>query len=146
MTTNDIVKRLKNYKKIVKAIISLQRKLNELDNSYYSKSANFEQRVTTSKVNTTENRLISIIQKKDTIIHEIITLNDEKLAVLDLIDYLDDFVEWLTITKIYVLCEPVEIICRDLRLSKTQLYRVRKKAIEHLEAEVNNSYDRLGNK
>ena len=139
MTTNDIVKRLKNYKKIVKAIISLQRKLNELDNSYYPKSANLEQRITTSKVNTTENRLISIIQKKDTIIHEIITLNDEKLAVLDLIDYLDDFVEWLTITKIHVLCEPVEIICRDLRLSKTQLYRVRKKAIEHLEAEVNNS-------
>lgn len=64
MTTNDIVKRLKNYKKIEKAVISLQRKLNELDNSYYSKSANFEQRVTTSKVNTTENRLISIIQKK----------------------------------------------------------------------------------
>ena len=71
MTTNDIVKRLKNYKKIEKAVISLQRKLNELDNSYYSKSANFEQRVTTSKVNTTENRLISIIQKKDTIIHAI---------------------------------------------------------------------------
>lgn len=142
MTTNDIVKRLKNFKKIEKAIISLQRKLNELDNSYYSKSVNFEQRVATSKVNTTENRLISIIQKKDTIIHEIITLNDEKLAVLDLINNLSDCKEWLTITKIYVLCEPVEIICRDLRLSKTQLYRVRKKAIERLEAEVNNSYDR----
>lgn len=142
MTTNDIVKRLKNFKKIEKAIISLQRKLNELDNSYYSKSVNFEQRVTTSKVNTTENKLISIIQKKDTIIHEIITLTEEKLAVLDLINNLSDCKEWLTITKIYVLCEPVEIICRDLRLSKTQLYRVRKKAIEHLEAEVNNSYDR----
>lgn len=142
MTTNDIVKRLKNFKKIEKAIISLQRKLNELDNSYYSKSVNFEQRVTTSKVNTTENKLISIIQKKDTIIHEIITLTEEKLAVLDLINNLSDCKEWLTITKIYVLCEPVEIICRDLRLSKTQLYRVRKKALEHLEAEVNNSYDR----
>lgn len=144
MTTNDIVKRLKNFKKIEKAIISLQRKLNELDNSYYSKSVNFEQRVTTSKVNTTENRLISIIQKKDTIIHEIITLTEEKLAVLDLINNLSECEEWLAITKIYVLCEPVEIICRDLRFSKTQLYRVRKKAIERLEAEVNNSYDRLG--
>lgn len=134
MTKEEIVKRLKNYKKIEKAIISLQRKLNELDNSYYPKSANLEQRITTSKVNTTENRLVNIIQKKDTIIHEIIALTEEKLAVLDLINYLDDFVEWLTITKIYVLCEPVEIICRDLKLSKTQLYRVRKKAIERLEA------------
>ena len=134
MTKEEIVERLKNLKKTDKAIIILQRKLKELDNSYYPKSANFEQRMTTSKVNTTENRLISIIQKKDTIIHEIITLNDEKLAVLDLINYLDDIVEWLAITKIYVLCEPVEIICRDLKLSKTQLYRARKKAIENLEA------------
>ncbi|MFS9306163.1 endonuclease [Streptococcus peroris] len=134
MTTNDIVKRLKNYKKIDKAIISLQRKLNELDNSYYPKSANFEQRITTSKVNTTENRLISIIQKKDTIIHEIMTLNDEKLAVLDLINKLSEDEEWLAITKLYVLNEDVAIICKDLRLSKTQLYRVRKQAIERLEA------------
>ena len=134
MTTNDIVKILKNYKKIEKAIISLQRKLNELDNSYYPKSASFEQRVTTSKVNTTENRLISIIQKKDTIIHEIVTLNDEKLAVLDLINNLSDDEEWLAITKIYVLSEDAANISKDLRLSKSQLYRVRKKAIERLEA------------
>lgn len=134
MTTNDIVKRLKNYKKIEKAIISLQRKLNELDNSYYLKSANFEQRVTTSKVNTTENKLISIIQKKDTIIHEIMTLNDEKLAVLDLINNLSECEEWLAITKIYVLSEDVTNICKDLRLSKAQLYRVRKQSIERLEA------------
>ena len=134
MTTNDIVKRLKNYKKIEKAIISLQRKLNELENNYYPKSVSFEQRVTTSKVNNTENRLISIIQKKDTIIHEIMTLNDEKLAVLDLINKLSEDEEWLAITKLYVLNEDVAIICKDLRLSKTQLYRVRKQAIERLEA------------
>lgn len=144
MTTNDIVKRLKNYKKIEKATISLQRKLNELDNSYYPKSANFEQRVTTSKVNTTENRLISIIQKKEEVIDQIIALTEEKLAVLDLIDNLSDYKEWIAITKFYVLCEPVEIICKELRLSKTQLYKVKIKAIEYLEAEVNNSYDRVG--
>ena len=134
MTTNDIVKRLKNYKKIEKATISLQRKLNELDNSYYPKSANFEQRVTTSKVNTTENRLISIIQKKEEVIDQIIALTEEKLAVLDLIDNLSDYKEWIAITKFYVLCEPVEIICKELRLSKAQLYKVKNKALENLEA------------
>ena len=142
MKNNDVVKRIKNFKKIEKAIISLQRKLRALENSCYPKSVSFEQRVKTSKVNNTEKKLIDNIKKKDDIIDQIIALTEEKLAVLDLIDYLDDFVEWLTITKIYVLCEPVEIICRDLRLSKTQLYRVRKKAIERLEAEVNNTYDR----
>lgn len=142
MTTNDIVKRLKNYKKIKKAIISLQRKLNDLDNSYYPKSAHFEQRVTTSKVNTTEKKLIDNIKKKDDVIDQIIALTEEKLAVLELIDHLSDYKEWLAITKFYVLSEPVEIICKELRLSKTQLYKVRKKAIERLEAEVNNTYDR----
>lgn len=139
MKNNDIVKRLKNYKKIEKAIISLQRKLNELENSCYPKTMSFEQRVKTSKINNTEKRLIDNIKKKDDIIEQIVALTEEKLAVLDLINELSEVEEWLTITKIYVLCEPVEIICRDLRLSKTQLYRVRKKAIERLEAEVNNS-------
>lgn len=142
MTTNDIVKRLKNYKKIEKAIISLQRKLNELENNYYPKSVSFEQRVKTSKVNNTEKKLIDNIKKKDDIIDQIIALTEEKLAVLELIDHLSEYKEWLAITKLYVLCEPVEIICKELRLSKTQLYKVRKKAIERLEAEVNNTYDR----
>lgn len=71
-------------------------------------------------------------------------MTEEKLAVLELIDHLSDYKEWLAITKIYVLSEDVTNICKDLRLSKSQLYRVRKKAIERLEAEVNNSYDRVG--
>ena len=139
MTTNDIVKRLKNYKKIEKAIISLQRKLNELGNSGYPKTMSFEQRVKTSKVNNTEKRLIDNIKKKDDIIDQIVALTEERLAVLDLINKLSEDKEWLAITKLYVLSEDVSIICKDLRLSKTQLYRVRKKAIEHLEAEVNNT-------
>ncbi len=142
MKNNDIVKRLKNYKKIEKAIISLQRKLNELENSCYPKTMSFEQRVKTSKINNTEKRLIDNIKKKDDIIDQIIALTEEKLAVLDLINNLSDYKEWIAITKLYVLCEPVEIICKELRLSKTQLYKVRKKAIERLEAEVNNTYDR----
>lgn len=142
MTTNDIVKRLKNFKKIEKAISSLQNRLKELDNSYYPKSVSFEQRVTTSKVNNTEKKLINNIKKKDDIIDQIISLTEEKLAVLELIDHLSDYKEWLAITKIYVLSEDAANICKDLRLSKSQLYKVRKKAIERLEAEVNNSYDR----
>ena len=79
MKNNDIVKRLKNFKKIEKAIISLQRKLNELENNYYPKSVSFEQRVTTSKVNNTEKKLINNIKKKDDIIDQIISLTEEKL-------------------------------------------------------------------
>ena len=133
MKNNDVVKRIKNFKKIEKAIISLQRKLRALENSCYPKSVSFEQRVKTSKVNNTEKKLIDNIKKKDDIIDQIIALTEEKLAVLDLINNLSDDEEWLAITKIYVLSEDVANICKDLRLSKSQLYRVRKKAIERLE-------------
>lgn len=64
----------------------------------------------------------------------IIALTEEKLAVLDLINNLSDYEEWLAITKIYVLSEDVTNICKDLRLSKSQLYRVRNRALENLEA------------
>ena len=80
----------------------------------------------------------------DDVIDRIIALIEERIAVLDLINNLSNDEEWLAITKIYVLSEDVSIICKDLRLSKTQLYRVRKKAIEHLESEVNNTYDMVG--
>ena len=134
MKINKIAERLKNYKKIEKATISLQRKLNELENSCYPKTVSFEQRVTTSKVNNTEKRLIDNIKKKDDIIDQIVALTEERLAVLDLINKLSEDKEWLAITKLYVLNQDVSIVCKDLRLSKSQLYRVRKKALENLEA------------
>ena len=55
----------------------------------------------------------------DDVIDQIIGLIEERIAVLDLISELS---------------EDVSNICKDLRLSKFQLYRVRKKAIENLEA------------
>lgn len=139
MTKEEIVKRLKSLKKIDKAIIILQRKLKELDNSYYPKSANFEQRVTTSKVNTTENRLISIIQKKDTIIHEIMTLTEEKFATTDLINKLEEPVEWLALRMLYLHGYAVAEVCKEMKVSKATLYRARDRAVERLEAEVNDS-------
>lgn len=54
MTKEEIVERLKKLKKIDKAIIILQRKLKELDNNYYSKSIGLDQKISTSKVNTSE--------------------------------------------------------------------------------------------
>jgi holliday junction DNA helicase motor protein len=71
----------------------------------------------------------------DDVIDRIIALIEERIAVLDLINNLSNDEEWLAITKIYVLSEDVANICKDLRLSKSQLYRVRKKAIERLKTE-----------
>ena len=128
MTKDEIVERLKNLKKIDKAIIILQRKLKELENSCYPKSVSFEQRVKTSKVNNTEKRLIDNIKKKDDIIDQIVALTEERLAVLDLINKLSEDEEWLAITKLYVLSEDVSIICKDLRLSKNSAIQSQKES------------------
>lgn len=144
MNVEQIEKKLKNCKKSDMIIKKLQLKLDSLNHGLLAGSNQTDTRVTTSKTNTTENKLLETLQQKDEVIEQLNVLVNERIEVMDLIDHLSDSEEWLAITKIYVLCEPVEIICRDLKLSKTQLYRVRKQAIERLEAEVNNSYDRVG--
>lgn len=144
MNVEQIEKKLKNCKKSDMIIKKLQLKLDSLNHGLLAGSNQTDIRVTTSKTNTTENKLLETLQQKDEVIEQLNALVNERIEVMDLIDHLSDSEEWLAITKLYVLCEPVEIICRDLRLSKTQLYRVRKQAIERLEAEVNNSYDRVG--
>ena len=144
MNVEQIEKKLKNCKKSNMIIKKLQLKLDSLNHGLLAGSNQTDTRVTTSKTNTTENKLLETLQQKDEVIEQLNALVNERIEVMDLIDHLSDSEEWLAITKLYVLCEPVEIICRDLRLSKTQLYRVRKQAIERLEAEVNNSYDRVG--
>lgn len=142
MNVEQIEKKLKNCKKSDMIIKKLQLKLDSLNHGLLAGSNQTDTRVTTSKTNTTENKLLETLQLKDEVIEQLNALVNELIEVMDLIDHLSDSEEWLAITKLYVLCEPVEIICRDLRLSKTQLYKVRKKAIERLEAEVNNTYDR----
>lgn len=144
MNVEQIEKKLKNCKKSDMIIKKLQLKLDSLNHGLLAGSNQTDTRVTTSKTNTTENKLLETLQQKDEVIEQLNALVNERIEVMDLIDHLSDSEEWLAITKLYVLCEPVEIICRDLRLSKTQLYRVGKQAIERLEAEVNNSYDRVG--
>lgn len=144
MNVEQIEKKLKNCKKLDMLIKKLQLKLVILDQGLLVGSNQIGTRVTTSKINTIENKILKTIQLKDEIIEQLTTLVKERLEVMDLIDHLSDYEEWLTITKLYFLSEDVSIVCKDLRLSKTQLYKVRKKAIERLGAEVNNSYDRLG--
>ena len=112
----------------------MQLKLDSLNHGLLAGSNQTDTRVTTSKTNTTENKLLETLQQKDEVIEQLNALVNERIEVMDLIDNLSDCKEWLALTKFYVLCEPVEIICKELRLSKTQLYRVKNKALENLEA------------
>lgn len=128
----DVLERLKSCKKIDKSIHCLQRKLKELDNSYYPKTIGFDQKVSTSRYNGAESRLINILNDKEDVINQILALNYERLDVIELVDRLSDHMEWLVITRLYILNEQVAIICKELDISKAQLYRIKNKAIENL--------------
>ena len=92
-----------------------------------------------SKVNTTEKKLINTLKKKDDIIDQIATLTEEKFTTTDLINKLEEPEEWLALRMLYLHGYAVAEVFKEMKVSKATLYRARDRAVEHLEAEVNNS-------
>lgn len=138
MTIKEIEKQLKRVKKGNDLIQRLQLKYQSLDNGILSGSNQFTTRVKTSKTNTTEDKILETLELKDKIVEQIQTITSERMEVMDMIDQLDDVVEWLVLVMIYFNNFPMIKICNDLNFSKVQIYRIKKKAIENL-AEVKNA-------
>ncbi len=133
MTIKEIEEQLKRVKKGNDLIQRLQLKYQSLDNGLLAGSNQTDTRVTTSKTNTTENKLLETLQLKDKIVEQIQTITSERMEVMDMIDQLDDVVEWLVLVMIYFNNFPMIKICNDLNFSKVQIYRIKKKAIENLD-------------
>ena len=133
MTIKEIEEQLKRVKKGNDLIQRLQLKYQSLDNGLLAGSNQTDTRVTTSKTNTTENKLLETLQLKDKIVEQIQTITSERMEVMDMIDQLDDVVEWLILVMIYFNNFPMIKICNDLNFSKVQIYRIKKKAIENLD-------------
>lgn len=138
MTIKEIEEQLKRVKKGNDLIQRLQLKYQSLDNGILSGSNQFTTRVKTSKTNTTEDKILETLELKDKIVEQIQTITSERMEVMDMIDQLDDVVEWLILVMIYFNNFPMIKICNDLNFSKVQIYRIKKKAIENL-AEVKNA-------
>ena len=138
MTIKEIGEQLKRVKKGNDLIQRLQLKYQSLDNGLLSGSNQFTTRVKTSKTNTTEDKILETLELKDKIVEQIQTITSERMEVMDMIDQLDDVVEWLILVMIYFNNFPMIKICNDLNFSKVQIYRIKKKAIENL-AEVKNA-------
>lgn len=133
MTIKEIEEQLKRVKKGNDLIQRLQLKYQSLDNGLLSGSNQFTTRVKTSKTNTTENKILETLELKDKIVEQIQTITSERMEVMDMIDQLDDVVEWLVLVMIYFNNFPMIKICNDLNFSKVQIYRIKKKAIENLD-------------
>lgn len=138
MTIKEIEEQLKRVKKGNDLIQRLQLKYQSLDNGLLSGSNQFTTRVKTSKTNTTEDKILETLELKDKIVEQIQTITSERMEVMNMIDQLDDVVEWLILVMIYFNNFPMIKICHDLNFSKVQIYRIKKKAIENL-AEVKNA-------
>ena len=137
MAIKEIEEQLKRVKKGNDLIQRLQLKYQSLDNGLLSGSNQTDTRVTTSKTNTTENKLLETLQLKDEIIEQLNAIVNERMEVMDLIDQLDEIEEWLVLTMLYVNNLPLAQICREMKISKVNVYRIRKQAMENL-AKVGN--------
>ena len=101
MTIKEIEEQLKRVKKGNDLIQRLQLKYQSLDNGLLSGSNQFTTRVKTSKTNTTEDKILETLELKDKIVEQIQTSTSERMEVMDMIDQLDDVVEWLILVMIY---------------------------------------------
>lgn len=132
MTIKEIEEQLKRVKKGNDLIQRLQLKYQSLDNGLLSGSNQFTTRVKTSQTNTTEDKILEILERKDEIVEQMQTIMDERFEVLNMINQLDDVVENLVLVMLYVNNLPMAKVCKDLNFSKVQIYRIKKKAIENL--------------
>ena len=138
MTIKEIEEKLKRVKKGSALIQKLQFKYQSLDNGLLSGSNQFQTRVTMSKTNTTEDKILEVLELKDEIVEQMQAIMDERFEVLNMINQLDDIVENLVLEMIYFNNLPLVKICNDLNFSKVQIYRIKKKAIKNL-AKVKNA-------
>ena len=138
MTIKEIEEQLKRVRKGNELIQRLQLKYQSLDNGLLPGSNQFTTRVSTSKTNNAENKLIETLELRDKIVEQIQAIMDERFEVLNMINQLDDVVENLVLVMLYVNNLPMAQVCKELDFSKVQIYRIRKKAIENL-AKVENA-------
>lgn len=138
MTIKEIEEQLKRVKKENDLIQCLQLKYQSLDNGLLSGSSQFQTRVTMSKTNTAEDKILEILELKDEIVEQMSDLIDERMEVMDMINQLEEIEEWLVLVMIYFNNLPMVKICNDLNFSKVQIYRIKKKAIDNL-AKVKNA-------
>ena len=138
MTIKEIEEQLKRVKEGNDLIQRLQLKYQSLDNGLPAGSSQFQTRVTMSKSNNAENKLLDTLELRDKIVEQMQAIMDERIATTRLIDQLDEIEEWLVLTMLYVNNLPMAKVCKELDFSKIQIYRIKNKAIENL-AKVKNA-------
>ena len=89
-------------------------------------------RVQTSRVNTAENNLISVLKLKEATLQRIERLTEERMEISRLIDKLANPLERSVLRLFYLNILDAWQVAEEIGVSTASVYRVRQKAIEHL--------------
>ena len=132
MTPEQVKEKLEGVKWINKEIEGLYLELAALESGIIKKQELSTTRVQTSRVNTAENNLISVLKLKEDTLQRIERLTEERMEISRLIDKLANPLE-RSVLRLFYLNDLVALeVAEEIGKSRTNVYLIRQKAIEHL--------------
>ncbi len=137
MTPEQVKEKLEGVKWINKEIKGLYLELAALESGIIKKQELSNTRVQTSRVNTAENNLISVLKLKEDTLQRIERLTEERMKISELIDKLANPLERSVLRLFYLNDLVVSEVAEEIDRSNTTVYIIRQKAIEHLTGIVN---------
>ncbi|CMX73658.1 DUF1492 domain-containing protein [Streptococcus pneumoniae] len=137
MTPEQVKEKLEGVKWINKEIKGLYLELATLESGIIKKQELSNTRVQTSRVNTAENNLISVLKLKEDTLQRIERLTEERMEISRLIDKLANPLERSVLRLFYLNDLVVSEVAEEIDRSNTTVYIIRQKAIEHLTGIVN---------
>lgn len=132
MELDEVKQRLESVKWINKEIEGLYLEIGSLESGIIKKQQLRSTRVQTSRTNTTENDLISVLKLKEDILQRIERLTEERMGISRIIDKLDNPLERSVIRLFYFNNLVIDEIVDEIGQSRTTVYLIRQKAIKNL--------------
>ena len=132
MTPEQVKEKLEGVKWISKEIKGLYLELEALEGGIIEKPTLSHSRVQTSRGNTAENNLISVLKLKEDTLQRIERLTEERMEISRLIDKLVNPLERSVLRLFYLNNLDAWQVAEEIGVSTASVYRVRQKAIEHL--------------
>ncbi|HEU8438807.1 TPA: DUF1492 domain-containing protein [Streptococcus pneumoniae] len=132
MTPEQVKETLEGVKWINKEIEGLYLELAALESGIIKKQELSNTRVQTSRVNTAENNLISVLKLKEDTLQRIELLTEERMEISRLIDKLANPLERSVLRLFYLNVLEAWQVAEEIDRSKTTVYRIKQEAIEHL--------------
>ena len=132
MTPEQVKEKLEGVKWISKEIKGLYLELEALEGGIIEKPTLSHSRVQTSRGNTAENNLISVLKLKEDTLQRIERLTEERMEISRLIDKLANPLERSVLRLFYLNDLVASEVAEEIGKSTTSVYRVRQEAIEHL--------------